>query len=201
MSTIFQIEQNNDDIKKTVLTNSIKMLTERGLLNATQLNDNIKKVITGISDDNMYTIELMNKKKYNIKIINQKITAISKQSNISEFLERFSNHHNILIIKEGSKKVLQTIHADYPETEVFIEAEMMINLAESDQVPKHETVEKDSVEYKKFFEEYLVTKRQMPLIFVSDMAARYYGMKSGDLCRIRRPSKNAGYVNAYRLVV
>lgn len=200
-SILFKIEQNNDDIKKTILTNIMKMLTERKLLDIDQLNSNIQKIINGISDDNFYTIELVNKKKYNIKIINQKITAVSKQSNIAEFLEKFSNHHNILVIKEANTKVLQTINSDYPETEVFTEPELMINLVDNRDVPKHEVIEKDSPEYKQFFITYLVTKRQMPLIYANDMAARYYNMKKGDVCRITRPSKNAGYVISYRLTV
>ena len=81
---IFQLEKNNEDIRKTVLTNIVKMFTERKLLNFENLATNIEKLTSIQSDDYTYILNIENykneaDKKYIIKIFNQKITAISKQ--------------------------------------------------------------------------------------------------------------------------
>ena len=45
---LFQIEKNKKDVLKTVLTNTIKMLTERDLLKKENLENNIKKIVSMI---------------------------------------------------------------------------------------------------------------------------------------------------------
>src|SRR5690348_8866439 len=93
---IFQIEKSDIEIKQTVLMNCIKMLTERKLLNADNLSKNIEAILSKESDDDLFTIEIDNPKneagkKYLIKLFNQKIISISKQSTIIEFLTKYKS--------------------------------------------------------------------------------------------------------------
>lgn len=204
---IFQIEKSDIEIKKTVLTNCIKMLTERKLLNAENLSNIIDKVILSESDEDLYTVEIDNPKtesgkKYLIKIFNQKIVSISKQSTIIEFLNKHKTIPKIIIVKDINQKPRQTITSNYPSTEVFLEQELMINLIDSEIIDtKYQILEKDSDRYKEYFEAYQNKKKQMPRLFIDDPMARYYNLKRYDIVRCIRISDTSGLAPFYRIVV
>lgn len=198
---IYQIEKTEEDIRKSVLTNIIKMLTERRLLNKSDLEGNITKLVNTKSDDLIYNINLDDKEKTKlvIKILPQKVTSVSKTSNIVDFLNTHKKYHNIVIVKELSKKADQVIKSNYTNTEIFLEEDMLINIVDHDLVPKHEILTKEEIDT--FYEKYNCKKRNMPKILTSDPVARYYNMKIGDICRIIRPSETSGYTVTYRLVI
>ncbi|ARF11378.1 DNA-directed RNA polymerase subunit 5 [Klosneuvirus KNV1] len=204
---IFQIEKSDIEIKKTVLTNCIKMLTERKLLNVENLSKNINKITSLGSDDDLYTVELDNpksesSKKYIIKIFNQKIVSISKQSTIIEFLNKHKNTPKIIIVKDINPKPRQSIVSNFPSTEVFLEQELMINLIDSEIIDtKYEILEKDGDRYKEYFEAYQNKKKQMPRLFIDDPMARYYNLKRYDIVRCIRISDTSGLAPFYRIVV
>lgn len=198
---IYQIEKTEEDIRKSILTNIVKMITERNLLNKSNLDDNINKLVNTKSDDMVYNINLDDKEKTKliIKLLPQKVTSVSKTSNIVDFLNTHKKYHNIIIVKELSKKADQVIKSNYPNTEVFLEENLLINIVDHDLVPKHEILTKEEAET--FYEKYNCKKRNMPKILTSDPVARYYNMKIGDICRIIRPSETSGYTVTYRLVI
>lgn len=198
---IFQLEKNNDDIRKTVLTNTIKMFTERQLLDVNKLDDNIKKVIAMSSDDYLYPIDLNSGKKCIIKIFNQKITGISKQSGISDFLNKYRDTQKLIVVKSITTKASQHVKNNYPNTEVFLENELMINLIDYVLVPKYEVLDRNSDNYKTFYDQYQCKKRQIPKLLVTDPMARYYNLKKNDIVRIIMPSENTGLAPLYRLVI
>src|SRR3989337_1085481 len=85
------VEKSRPQIIEIVLTNIIKMLTERKLINHSNMDKKIKELINTQSDDLSYTVTLDkftndNNKTFAIKIIPQKITAVNKASGISDFL-------------------------------------------------------------------------------------------------------------------
>lgn len=198
---IFQLEKNNDDIRKTVLTNIIKMLTERNLLDRDILDDNIKKVTNMYSDDYLYIIDLNTNKKCAIKIFNQKITGISKQSGISDYLNRHKDMQKIVVVKSITTKAGQHVRYNYPNTEIFFENELMINLIENVFVPRYEILDRNSADYKTFYDQYQCKKRNIPKLYMSDPMARYYNLKKNDIVRVIRPSETAGEAAFYRLVI
>jgi len=203
---IFQLEKNNEDIRKTVLTNIIKMFTERKLLKFENLDDNIKKLTSIHSDDYTYTFNIDNykdevDKKYVIKIFNQKITAISKQSGISDFLIKFRDVPKLIIVKSISTKASQHIVNNYPKTEIFLENELMINLIENILVPKYEILDHETDDYKTFCEQYTCKKRNIPKIYTNEPMARYYNLKRNDIVRVIRPSETSGESAFYRLAI
>lgn len=201
---LIPIEVNPEFIKNTVLTNTIKMLTERKLLFPDNLQQNIKKIINTQTDDFIYKVQFENNipKDYPhtiIKIMNQKITAVNRSSSIGEFLHQYKNDHKIIIVKVINNKARQFIVNTYPHTELFLEKELMINLIEHISVPKHEILSDEETEL--LIEAYNTRKRDMPKILTTDPAARYYNMQAGQICRILRPSETAGIVPFYRLVI
>lgn len=203
---IFQIEKNNEDIRKTVLMNTVKMLTERGLLKKENLEGNIKMLTSVQSDDYSYTINLDNYKDENdksisLKIMHQKITAISKQSTISEFLIKNKDVPKIIIVKNINTKAIQYISTNFTKTEIFLENELMINLIDNVLVPKYELIDRESETYKNFCSDYKCKKKNVPRALISDPVARYYNLKKGDLVRVIRPSETSVNSPMYRLII
>ena len=198
---LIPVEVNSEYIKNTVLTNTIKMLTERKILLKENKEKNIKKIINTQSDDLIYKVDFENEdKKYVIiKILNQKITAINKTSPIGEFLHQYKNDNKLVIVKSISNKTKQLVINTYPNTEVFLEKELMMNLIEHIYVPLHEILSNE--ESLQIIETYNTRKRDMPKMLTNEPIARYYNMQPGQICRIIRPSETSGFVSYYRLVI
>ena len=198
---LIPVEVNSEYIKNTVLTNTIKMLTERKILLKENEEKNIKKIINTQTDDLIYKVDYENdEKKYIIiKILNQKITAINKTSPIGEFLNQYKNENKLVIVKSISNKTKQLVINTYTNTEIFLEKELMINLIDHIYVPRHEILSND--ESQQIIEAYNTRKRDMPKILTNDPISRYYNMQPGQICRILRPSETSGYVPYYRLVI
>ena len=203
---IFQVEKNNDDIRKTILTNIIKMLTERKLLNYESLDKNIKNLQETGTDDYSYMLTVENnknddEKKIAIKIFNQKISGISKQSGISDFLNKYKDIPKIIIVKSINTKSLLHVANNYPRTEIFLENQLMVNLVDNVLVSKYELLERETDDYKNFCEEYKCKKRNIPKLHIYDPTAKYYGLKKGDIVRVIRPSETSGKSPFYRIVI
>ncbi len=204
--SLFQIEKSPDVIRKTVLTNIIKMLTERKLLKKENEAGNIEKITSTQSDDMIYMVPIdktgtdeKSKTAFAIKIVFQKVTAINKSYGISEFLVNYKNNPKIVVVKDVSKKALQYILNNFGNTEIFLEKELMINIVEHVLLPTHEMLSPDEIQM--FYEKYNCKKRNMPKMLSTDPVARYYNMKPGDICRIIRPSEKSGFIASYRLVI
>ena len=203
---IFQIEKNNEDIRKTVLANICKMLTERGTLKKDKLDSNIQSLTNKRPDDSIYIIDKDNykeneKKQIAIKLFTTKIKSISKQSVITEFLNKHQKYHKIIVVKSINTKSHQYVVAKFQETEMFLEQELMINLIDNVLVPKYEVLDNESDEFKSFCDTYQCKKRNIPKLSVHDPMAKYYNLKKGDIVRIIRPSETSGNSVYYRIVI
>ncbi|QKF94069.1 DNA-directed RNA polymerase subunit 5 [Fadolivirus algeromassiliense] len=208
MSTfkIFQIEKSPDDIRKTVLTNIVKMLTERNLINKENLEKNIETLLSTTTDDHTYSITLDNYKNNDDKIIfikmfHQKISAISKQSGISDYLNKYKDKPKLIIVKGINTKAEQSILNNYPKTEIFLENELMINIIDNILVPRYEILDHETDDFKQFCELYNCKKRNIPKLYSHDPMAKYYNLKKGDIVRIIRASETAGLSSFYRIVI
>lgn len=203
---LYQVEKNEGDIIRTILINTIKMLSERGLIKKNNLNEIIKKITTNIVDDMIYKITVDDttstdetNKIYVVKIILQKITSVGKTTGIIDFLNKYKDDNKIIIVKNINKKARQYIINNYTNAEIFLEEDLMINLIDHELVPKHVVLGSD--EAKIFYEKYNCKKKNIPRMLSTDPVAKYYNMKPGQICRIIRPSETSGFVPSYRLVV
>ena len=84
--------------------------------------------------------------------------------------------------------------------EVFWYKQLTFNVSKHSLVPKHELLlPLIKNELKELF--FLNRIDQLPTLLDRDPVAKWYGMKSGDICRITRENPNIGTSIMYRLVV
>lgn len=75
---------------------------------------------------------------------------------------------------------------------------LMFNISQHKKVPKHEVLsEKQKEEFIKSLD--IKSESQLPYINKTDPVAKFMGMKTGQICKITRPSETAGTTNYYRL--
>jgi DNA-directed RNA polymerase subunit H (RpoH/RPB5) len=205
---LLPLELNSEERKKTVLSNIIKMLTNRKLLKTENLNDNIKNLLQQDSDNEIYKIKLENPEAYYdksvgniyyVKLLHQKITGVSKNSNIGDYIYSLKNAPKLIVASAITNKALQQLQEEFPNSEVFTEPELMIDLVSHVAVPKHEVLTEE--ETKIFLQDYILKKRQIPEMFISDPVSKYFNAKVGQVFRIIRPSEVSVESIYYRIVI
>lgn len=206
---LLPLEINSEKKRKIVLQNIIKMLTNRKLLDEEKLDENIRNIISIDSDDLIYTIKLDypniyypksdSTKNIYVKLLAQKVTGVSKSSNIGEFMTQHKNHPKILVVSSITSTANDVIRNDYPFSEVFLERDLMIDKVRHISVPEHELLSDEDT--KRVLDEYMAKKREMPKIYVSDPISRYYNARVGQIFKIIRPSETAGLAPYHRLVI
>jgi len=202
---LLPIELDSDRVRKNVLRTITLMLTNRYLLDINNLAKNINTIPNMHSDESMYTITLdetsdlyNNDKVFYVKIINQKVSSISKGSIIGEFLNQYKSKPKIVVVNNITTKAKDQLH-EFPHTELFLEKELMMNIIDHIAVPPHILLTQEEAD--KVCEEYDVKKQKLPKIFDSDPIARYYNAKPDDIFKIIRPSETTGQSVYYRRVV
>jgi len=191
MSSI-NIEYNLKEINQIVMMNILKMLYRRKLINS--YDDEYSKL--NFENNSIVEINLNNNKICSIYFLNIKLTTITQNTPLDEFL---SNNDNIKIViaKEVAKKVVKQILTDYKNAEFFFEHEMMEDIPSKHFIPEHQLLNiEEKAEILTKFSEYELSR-----ILVTDAMSRYYGAKIGDIFRIIRPSFTAGKSIFYRRVV
>jgi DNA-directed RNA polymerase I, II, and III subunit RPABC1 len=208
MSTIPQllpIEINAEKQRMIIIENIVKMLVERKLINPKNIQQYVSNIYNNLNDNDVCDINV-NKQSQNdsdvytiVLLIDQKISTITKNSIIGEYLYKNIDKHKIIIVHEITQRATQTIMENFPMIEIFLKDVMMFNIIDSVYVPKHILLSPD--EEKKFLTEYDVMKKDIPRIFITDPISKYYNAKIGQIFRIQRPSETTGYTNYYRIVV
>ena len=192
MSTI-NIELNNREINVEVCKNVLKMLEQRGFVNYEEM---FEKIFNDINNKASIDFVLNDKTKCSIYIINAKVTSVIQGTPIDEYLSNNLDMHKIIVIKDCSKKAVKQIITDYINTEFFFEHEMLEDISTKVFIPKHQLLNKDEI--KELFSKF--NENELSIIYNTDMMARYYNAKVGDVFRIIRPSITSGNSIFYRKV-
>lgn len=194
------LEIKNERKIEIVLTNIVKMLTDRNLLKMENLDKNIKNVISQHDDNLFYKINLENEteeygKNIYVKLTNLKIESFSKNSSLYTFLQNNENKYIILVVND----IKEAIRNKYNNIEIFKESELMICLMEHDLVPKHVLLSNEDAI--KIMKEYNVTKRQFQKILAKEPVARYFNAKPGMIFKIYQYSMLTGKSVNYRYTI
>ena len=191
---IVNIEYNTKEINLIVCENILKMIERRKLIN------NYKSVWEEISKDinNKASIDFLlnDKTKCSIYIINAKVNSIIQGTPLDDFLSNNIDVHKIIVIKECSKKAVKQIMIEYKNAEFFFEHEMMEDIPSKNFIPEHQLLNKEETDE-------LLTKfneHELSIIFNTDIMARYFNAKVGNIFKIIRPSITSGYSPFYRRV-
>jgi DNA-directed RNA polymerase subunit H (RpoH/RPB5) len=201
MSISQQIEKSDEDIRKTVLINIVKMITERGILKYEDIDKNTNDLLSQQSDEFIYKIKPTNYPQIFIKLYSTKIASINKTSNIYDFLTKHSEHHKIVVTKDINDNNIKNIKATFSKTEIFVENTLMVNLLDNEFVSPYIILSQDTDLYKNFYSDHKCKKKMMPEIRSTDKMALYYNLKKNDIVKIIRPSESTGLSFLYRIVV
>ncbi len=198
-SSISRIEINNQEKNEIILENTVRMLTNRGVLAQDKLDDNIEKYKKKLKDDLIFVIKSdTGMPDYVVRFVFVKLTTIRKIPGVDDFFKTYNKMHKLFIVKDVTQKGYKQF-LEFPNTEVFWDHELMIDLVSHDIVPEHQPL--SSEEKEEYIKAYQTKGIEMPHIFVTDPVSRYYNMKVGDVFRIIRPSITSGHGVSYRLVI
>jgi len=182
-----------------ILLNLTKMLTERGVLLAKNLDNNYKDLIKQKTEERVFKINSETSNDiYNIMIIYGKISTIKKVNGLDGFLAASKGQNRIFIGNNITQKAFKQF-LELKRTEIFFDYELLMNIIEHELQPKFELL--TSEEKEKKLVDYDIDQKNMSRMFSMDPVARYYSAKAGDIFRIIRPSPFAGMSFHYRQVI
>lgn len=208
---LIPVRKDPEMIRVEVLSNLIKMFAERGYISQDNIKININKIKKPESTDT-YIINLdkpikpegtnvdknFNSKTLAVRIVHQKITGIIKIPVIKEFLDNFPLQHKVFIFTSISDKAKSTL-MNVPNTEVFAESFLMINLVEHIDSPRYEVLSEEEIQ--ELQQSYMLQKKEIPKILSTDPVVSYFNLKRGQVIRVIRPSEQSGFAVAYRIVI
>jgi DNA-directed RNA polymerase subunit H (RpoH/RPB5) len=188
------LEYDVNEKTQIILLNISKMLKNRNII---KNHESFYNTIKNISD----TLEVNTNYENNniaIKIIYNNINTIKDHTEVEKFLDKYNKYHKFFVVTSLSKKAYKQFD-EFPQTEIFQEIELMVNILEHDLQPKFRLLNKKEVE--EYFNTFQNKKREMPRILDSDPVSRYFGAKNGDIIEIIRPSVTTIDAITYRIVV
>ncbi|BCS82980.1 RNA polymerase subunit 5 [Cotonvirus japonicus] len=198
---VFKVMKTETDKTNIILINVLTMLSNRIYIdnNADKhflLDFDSAHKSSEDKGDNIFIVKARNGVLYAIKIIFQKITAIGKQSIISEFLDEYENYKKIVIAKDFTNKI--SAQLSRKNAQIFKEDSMLSDLISFEDQPKFELLSPQEME--KVKTDYNITPYTTKKLVKHDPITRYFGLKKGDLIRIIRPSATSGEAVDYRIV-
>lgn len=184
-----RIEYTQKEKYNIILKHFLLMLERRNLINDYELT--YKKFENEISDNEIIKIN----KKISLYIHNGKLTTISSNSPIDNFLNSDQDILKFIIITDPQKKVYNTI-MDFQNSEMFFTKEFMKDPISHVFVPQHILL--SDTEKEEFLKSY--PSKSLSKIKSTDMISRYYGAKRNDIFKIIRKTENGNVSISYRIV-
>lgn len=199
-TSLIEVEYDEVEKKKIIVTNWIKMLYNREWIKG-NLSELIKSATTSLDLYDVTSIKYEDKT-YMLKLVLRKLNTIKKVDDIENFLDAYNNQYKFFVLLQGSNKIeKQLLEGEYDKDkiEVFTDEELLINVVDSFLVPKHIVLSDE--EAAKYMKEYKLDRDNMMKIYTGDPIAKYYNMKPKQIVKIIRPSITAGEEIALRICV
>ncbi len=189
------VEYSNKEINQIVMENILKMLERRNLIKS--WSDEYKKLGEDVGTKSIFKVVLSDKTEYGVYLVSAKLTSIVQGTPLDDYLSNNIDVHKIIVARDVAKKVVKQIVGEYKNAEFFFESDMLEDIPGKIFIPEHQLMGED--EKTELLEKF--AEHELGRIFITDMMARYYGAKIGDIFRIVRPSFTAGKNVYYRRVV
>lgn len=197
---LLQIYKTDAERLQIIIDNILIMLSNRiyikdnekmNLINLDEGRKNIVDVGNGI-----YTIKANNKVTYAIKITFSKLTAISKQSSVSDFIAEYAKYKKIIVATEYINRVARA--AMLSGAQIFTESCFMEDILSHHLQPKFEVMSPSECELIK--KEYNIESYTASEIKKDDPIIKYFDLSKGDIIRIIACSPTSGERISYRMV-
>lgn len=219
---LLPVKKNAETIRKTVLSNIIKMYCNRGWIKRENLDKEITQIMETQNDNHIYKInldvDLRNVDTYYpveegeprnfnddfignvvmVKLLPQRIASVSKSPIIQEFFTEYKKYHRILIVDFISDRAKTQVVSE-KHVEVFLESFFMLDLLELICSPKYEVLRPGEIN--EFLESYHLTRKQMKKMYDNEPASMYLFLKKKQIVRIIRDSEQTSSAVDYRLVI
>jgi DNA-directed RNA polymerase subunit H (RpoH/RPB5) len=143
-----------------------------------------------------YIVKTTNDLSYVFKIVYQKITAIGKLSVISDFLAEYTKFKKIIIASDYNTKIIDYVAKN--QTQIFKISAFATNLIDHKDQPQFILMSQKKMNVVK--KEYNINQYTTKKFIRGDPIVKYYGLKKGDIVKIKRPSTTSGYGIDYRIV-
>jgi DNA-directed RNA polymerase subunit H (RpoH/RPB5) len=193
MSELSNVELNNKEMIKIIITNLGKMFYRRNYI---KFDDFSETISDALMNDKQVNFEV-DDKKYSINLFIQDVKNISSGSPVDDYLSKKIDHHKFLLVKSFSKKTYMQVNKEYKNTEIFTIYEFLEDIPAKDFIPEHILLNAD--EKNELLDSFGLN--ELGRIYSTDIMARYYGAKLNDVFRIIRPNISCGTSIYYRLVV
>jgi DNA-directed RNA polymerase I, II, and III subunit RPABC1 len=198
----FQDKNTLYKVRKTVL----EMIADRGFIIPELENITFEQFTAKYNNKNVdiyINDEFQNKKIY-VHFHNE--TKNFSKKDLDNIMQKVITTYNdesiklILIIKEKENSAVtkELSKETYKNVEVFLKKNMVFNVTHHVFVPKHVLLNKD--EEDDVLTKYNTVKSKLPKLSKSDPIAKYYGLKTDQVCKIIRKSPEVGESIYYRLV-
>ncbi len=135
---------------------------------------------------------------YNIMIVNGKISTVNKINGFDSFINSTNNQNRIFIGNNISQKAFKQF-LEKKNSEVFFEKDLMVDIIKHKYQPKFKLLTEEEKQQK--LKDYNIESKFESKMLSTDIVARYFNAKAGDIFRIKRPSTFSGESFHYRLVV
>ena len=142
-----------DALTFVLFNKSFRGITKPQLVNSTNERDCVVEIEFSVNSKNylvrrgikpnIFDIEVKDKKKYSIYLVNAKLTSIVQGTPLDEYLSNNLDIHKIVVAKDVAKKVVKQIVSDYTNAEFFFESEMMEDIPSKVFIPVHQLISQE----------------------------------------------------------
>lgn len=195
--TSISVVYNNKENNEIILKNVLNMLNRRKLFSDTQNVLDILNTLSITAEKHIYEIPINKDTKYSVYFITNKLSSITQDSPVAEYLDKNIDVHKIVIAKDVAKKVVKQIVSEFKNAEFFFEYELLVDIGEIRYIPQHILL--SSEEKAELLNK--ISDKNLAHILVTDRISREYAAKPGDIFKIVRPSLTAGKNVFYRKVI
>jgi DNA-directed RNA polymerase I, II, and III subunit RPABC1 len=190
------------DIKNTfrVYKTLVEMLTDRGYSMSKDID---YEEFTIMYLENNYDIT-DNDEKIHVAFYKDTKTFGKKdlENIVQNVKDKFENDEIkiIIILREKYNVTIEKELANPKNNnvEIFIFKNLTFNITRHQDMAKHTPLSEEEIE--EVAKQYRISKKEFPKMLATDPIAKYYGVKSGGMFKVVRPSYSSGEYVTYRIV-